>query len=253
MGRGAGRQAGRWRTSTTGRCRAVQSALMRTLMSGLRVIEVSQGDSIPLVGQWMHQAGATVIKVEDRDRPPAERDTARFIAQNAGKQSLSIRLGDPVAMELVRRLATGADVLLTDLPPASQEANQLTFARLQPANPALVVGSVTGWGLSGPNRDYPSSDLVAFHSGGVGFITPRFGNNPDQPPLRMGGEIANGMAALTALTGVTLALARRRFSSRGDQVDVSMQEAVAALFGMYSTYFTYEHRSPSRESVPALA
>lgn len=226
---------------------------MCALLSGLRVVEVSTGDSVPLLGQWLRQGGATVIKVEDRDQLPAERDAAHFIAHNAGKQSLSVRLGDPRAMELVRRLAAGADVLLTDLPPATQKQYGLTYAQLQASNPALIAASITGWGLSGPNRDYPSSDLVAFQSGGVGYITPRFGDNPEQPPLRMGGETASGMAALSALTGVTLALARRRFSGRGDQVDISLQEAVAALLGMFSAYHTYEHRSPSRETVPSLA
>src|SRR5215208_3505347 len=100
---------------------------MRALLAGLRVVEVSTGDSVPLLGQWMRQAGAAVIKVEDCGQPPAERDTARFIACNAGKQSLSVRLGDPRSMELVRRLAAGAGVLLTDLPPTSQERHRLTF------------------------------------------------------------------------------------------------------------------------------
>lgn len=226
---------------------------MHALLSSLRVVEVSHGNSVPLVGQWMRQAGATVIKVEDCERSSVERDTARFIAHNTGKQSLSVRLGDPMAMGLVHRLAAGADVLLTDLPPATQEEYRLTYADLRALTPALIAASITGWGLSGPNRDVPSSDLVAFHAGGVGYITPRFGDNPEQPPLRMGGEMANGIAALSALTGIALALARRRFSGHGDQVDVSLQEAVVALLGMFSAYFTYEGRSPSRETVPNLA
>ena len=96
--------------------------------------------------------------------------------------------------------------------------------------------SVTGFGQTGPNKEYQSCDIVASATGGQMYVCAA----PDTPPLKPYGQQAYYMASLFAATGILLALHERKQSGRGQHIDISLQEAVAAALEHVMVRYFYE-------------
>ncbi len=201
-------------------------------LEGIRVIEVANYVAAPAVGALMRDLGADVIKVE----PPGGEVMRGVVAvdvstpyhvnflfelENRGKRSITVDLQSPAGPDVVRRLASTADVFLTNLLGPRLERYGLTPAQLLEQNPRLVYCSVTGYGLSGPEAGRPGFDFAAFwtRSGIMSVI-----GHPDAPPVIS--RIAQGdhTTAMNALAAVLAALRLRDRTGRGTLVEVSLQQ-----------------------------
>jgi crotonobetainyl-CoA:carnitine CoA-transferase CaiB-like acyl-CoA transferase len=203
-------------------------------LAGRRVLELANASGA-YCGKLFADLGADVIKVEppggdaSRGCPPfwgdaADAPSLPFLYLHANKRSLELDLERPADRERFRELALGADVLLETLAPGELARLGLGWEALSAERPDLVLTSITGFGQTGPHRDYRSSDLIAMAAGGASYVI----GSPEDPPVRLAGAQANVLASACAAGASLVALRHAARSGRGQHVDISMQETVLA-------------------------
>jgi len=137
--------------------------------------------------------------------------------------------------ETFKRLVKTADVLVESFAPGYLASLGLGYAELSQLNPRLVMASITGFGQSGPYRDYKSCDLVASALGGQMYVS----GSPESP-LKPFGNQSYYLASLFAAIGVLLALWRRHDSGKGQHIDISLQECVASALDHVLVRYFYQ-------------
>jgi formyl-CoA transferase len=178
--------------------------------------------------------GADVIKVEEpgkgdvarqvlNDRP--ETDSLFFLSFNANKRSLTIDLKRSRGKEVFRRLLATADVLLENFGPGVMDRLGFGWPALRELNPRLVFASIKGFGSYGPYSDYKSYEPIAQAMGGAMSVT----GVPDGPPTYMWPSIGDSGTGMHCVIGILAALMQRHATGLGQQVEVSMQDAVVNL------------------------
>jgi crotonobetainyl-CoA:carnitine CoA-transferase CaiB-like acyl-CoA transferase len=218
-----------------------------SVLAGLRVVETA-GPSGELAGRFLADLGATVWKIEPpggsptRCYPPFSsrdsRESLFFAFYNAGKQSLVVDPAQPADRERLRGLLASADVWLDTTPPGEPLPASLDPPGIIAANPRLVFIRVTPFGLDGPHARFCSSDLVAQAAGGMVFTNGFAG----EAPLQGFGLQGYHAASAHAVIGTLLALLDRSRNGRGQQVDVSLQEAVVGALEQTSAAWNSERR-----------
>ncbi len=206
-------------------------------LDGLRVLDLSTGIAGPYATKLLADYGARVIKAEKtgvgdptRNEPPFPNDvpdrekSGLFLFLNTGKESITLDLESAGGRDLLLRLVGEVDVLLESHPPSKSEALGLTYDHLSEYNPALVVASVTDFGREGPSRDHRLTDLTAFAASGFMYSM----GDADRPPVRPGGPFAGFITGQLACFASLTAYLESLGSGLGQQVDVSVLEAVAS-------------------------
>ncbi|MCC6532749.1 MAG: CoA transferase [Burkholderiales bacterium] len=202
-------------------------------LEGIRVVDASQGIAGPSAGMLLAQYGADVIKVEPREgdwsrslTAGASAMTSMAIANNLGKRSIAFDLKHPQGAQLLRQLASRADVFIENFRTGVMERLGFDYARMCAYNPNVVYLSVTGFGQRGPMRQQPATDAIlqAF-SGMMGVNKGREDGLPHRLecwPV----DIASGVYAFQA---VAMALYARRDSGRGRYIDASLLQGSIGL------------------------
>lgn len=192
------------------------------------VLDLTQVYNGPYATFLLAQAGATVIKVESpegehlRKRQKAAGVVEPFGVLNANKRNVVLNLQTPAGRAALLRLATAADVIVYNYAPGVMERLGLDAAVLRQANPALIIASSTGYGSSGPYRDYPAMDLTVQAMSGVMSVT----GSPDTPPLKAGPAVCDFFAGVHLYGAITTALYERARTGRAGTVEVSMLSSV---------------------------
>jgi crotonobetainyl-CoA:carnitine CoA-transferase CaiB-like acyl-CoA transferase len=228
---------------------------------GLRVVELAGDPAGEHVGKLLADLGADVVKVEPAEGSPTRRigpfaddqvDPDRsltFWFHNTGKRSVVAPSRDDLA-----QLLADADVLISTLRPVELAEQRVDLDALREQHPALVVLSVTPFGLTGPWADYRSSDLVALAAGGL--LNSCGYDDHSIPPIRPGGDQGYQTAASFAHNGLLLALIERQRTGQGQLVDVSMHEAIAVTVELANPYWFYPRvlvqRQTCRHAQPSM-
>jgi crotonobetainyl-CoA:carnitine CoA-transferase CaiB-like acyl-CoA transferase len=191
---------------------------------------------------FLGDLGAEVVKVEnpgtgDDTRswgPPfAGGESAYFLCVNRNKKSITLDLKSPGGIELLRRLALDADVLLENFRPGTLTSWGLDEADLMTQNPRLIYASLSAFGSTGPMRHAPGYDLAIQAWGGLMSIT----GPADGEPSKVGVAIIDIVAGLMLGKSIAAALYAREKSGRGQRVETSLMEAeVASLVNAGSNY-----------------
>jgi formyl-CoA transferase len=217
-------------------------------LSGIRVLELGNFIAGPFAGQLLGDYGAEVIKVE----APGVGDPMRTwgvtheghslwwpaIARN--KRSVAIDLRTAEGRGLVARLARSCDVVIENFRPGRLDEWGLGYNRLRAANPRVIVVHVSGYGQTGPRARDAGFGSIGEAMGGIRATT----GDPDRPPARSGISLGDALAGLFAVVGTLAAVNERHRSGEGQEVDVAIYEAVAAV--MESTLADYEVAGVSR-------
>lgn len=211
-------------------------------LEGVVVLDLTRYLSGPHCTLLLAGLGAEVIKIDEpRGGDPAAlappysgpsfaRASPRdfglaYLKRARGKQSATLNLKDPRGRELFLRLAKRADVVMENFRPGVAERLGIGYDALQARNSRLVYCALSGYGATGPDRDLKSFDLMAQAEAGLMSIT----GEPDGPPMKTGGALADMIAGSYAALGIVAALQERERSGLGQAVDVSM---VDCLFSM---------------------
>ncbi|HEY1299970.1 MAG TPA: formyl-CoA transferase [Stellaceae bacterium] len=207
---------------------------MTKALDGIRIIDMTHNQAGPACAQILAFLGADVIKLEEpkggdvarrnmRDRPDS--DSLFFLLFNANKKSLTLNLKTGRGKELFRELIQKSDVLLENFGPGALDRLGFGFAALQQINPRLIYATIKGFGTYGPYRDYKSFEPVAQAMGGAMSIT----GFPENPPTFVVPAIGDSGTGMHMAIGILAALEQRHKTGRGQQVEVSMQDAVVNI------------------------
>jgi formyl-CoA transferase len=212
---------------------------MAGLLAGFRILDMTNVLAGPFACYQLAQLGADVIKVE----VPGAGDLARrlgadpdlnkrqmgvsFLAQNAGKRSLTLNLKDARGREAFLRLVASADALVENFRPGVMARLGLGYEALKAHKPDLVYCAISGFGQDGPLKDNPAYDQIIQGLSGAMSVT----GDENSAPLRVGYPVADTTGGMTAAFAVVAALLRRERTGQGELVDVSMLESTVAAMG----------------------
>jgi crotonobetainyl-CoA:carnitine CoA-transferase CaiB-like acyl-CoA transferase len=202
---------------------------------GLRVLDFSTTIAGPHCTRMLADMGAEVIKVESaegetmRTRPPVRNNFSTVFGQlNVGKKSLVLDLKSPDAVETIRRLVAGADILVENFRPGVMRRLKLDYGSLQPLNPKLIYCSISGYGQTGPSAELPAYAPVIHAASGYDMAHLAYQPGRSRPDY-CGIYHADVLTGVYAFGAISAALYQRQVSQRGQHIDVSMLESMLSL------------------------
>ena len=202
-------------------------------LSGYRVLDLT--DEKGMLGtRVLADMGAEVIRIE-KPGLSNSRNNADYRYLNAGKRNITLNLEEKTGQDLFRRLIKTVDVLAETEVPGYLATLGLGYADLSKINPGLVMAAITHFGQDGTYRNYKSCDLVAGALGGWLSVC-----GESQAPLKLFGNQAYHTASLFATNGILLALWHRHAAGRGQFIDISIMECVAATLDHVLVRYFYE-------------
>jgi len=197
-------------------------------LKGVTVVDLGQIYNGPYCTFMMAMAGARVIKIETRGGENLRRRSVvggaalSFAMLNSNKTFATLNLKTARGRELLKDMVGRADVLVENFSPGAMDRLGVGYAVLRQVNPRIIYGSGSGYGLSGPNRDYPAMDLTVQAMTGVMHVT----GFADRPPVKAGPAMGDFFGGVHLYAAVMTALYEREKTGVGRQVEVAMQEAV---------------------------
>ena len=205
---------------------------MEQALSGLRILDLSQGLAGPAGAKLLADFGAEVIKVEPPtgdcarelgpfpgDVPDSEQ-SALFLNYNRNKLGISLDVFTREGRALLDLLIAQSDAIICNYTPRQIEELHLDYESLAKVNPAIVVAAITPWGLTGPYRDYAVSDIVL---DGFGHSMSSHGLK-DREPLMLGGGLREHFVGRWAALATLAACVSAERSGTGQMLDISMME-----------------------------
>ncbi len=199
-------------------------------LQGITVIDLGQIYNGPYCTFLMAMAGARVIKIEPKGGEHLRRRSVvggaalPFAMLNSNKSCVTLNLKDERGRALLIDMVRRGDVLVENFAPGAMERLGLGYDVLRQHNPRLIYASGSGYGLSGPNRDYPAMDLTVQAMAGVMSVT----GFADRPPVKAGPALCDFFGGVHLYGALVTALYERERTGVGRLVEVSMQEAVYA-------------------------
>ncbi|MBN2062982.1 MAG: CoA transferase [Deltaproteobacteria bacterium] len=213
------------------------------MLKGLSILDLADAKG-SFCSKLLADMGARVIKVE---KPcdhatrsfslPAEgqlspRDGPLFFYLNNNKLGITLNLETPDGRLLFLRLLKENDVVIESFPVGYLGKNRLDFNSLKQVNPGLIMASITGFGQTGPRKDYSPCDIVLSAFGGHMSVS----GSPSRGPIRLFGDQSYFASSLFMASSIIIALRNRRITGQGAHLDISIQESVTA---------TLDHVMPS--------
>ncbi|TDN61127.1 CaiB/BaiF CoA-transferase family protein [Paraburkholderia sp. BL10I2N1] len=229
-------------------------------LKGIRVIEIGTLIAAPFAARMLAEFGAEVIKIEaplDGDplrkwRKLHEGTSLWWYLQSRNKKSVCVNLKSADGIDVVKRLAADADVVIENLRPGALERLGLGWDVLHALNPKLTMVRISGYGQSGPYRDRPGFGAIGEAMGGIRYTT----GEPDGAPSRVGVSLGDSLASLHGVIGALMSLLRvKTGQGDGQIVDVSLVESVFNLMeSLVPEYDLLGHvRERSGGALPGIA
>ena len=234
-------------------------------LAGVRVLDLSRVLAGPWCTQTLADLGADVIKVERPSRPGAPGgddtrgwgppfvrnsagaetgDAAYYLGTNRNKRSITIDMAVAQGADLVRTLASTADVLVENFKVGDMARHRLDAASLLALNPRLIYCSITGFGQTGPYRERAGYDYAIQGMGGLMSVTgpSRAEIADDAPgggPQKVGVAVADLFTGMYAATAILAALRHRDLTGQGQAIDMALLDTqVAMLANLGAGYLT---------------
>ncbi|WP_404289034.1 CaiB/BaiF CoA transferase family protein [Microvirga sp. RSM25] len=226
-------------------------------LEGLKVLELARILAGPWVGQLLADLGADVVKVErpgvgDDTRgwgPPfiegAEGDdlsAAYFHSCNRGKRSIAVDFETPEGQDLVRRLASQADVVIENFKVGGLKKYGLDYDGLKQVNPRLVYCSITGFGQNGPYAARAGYDFMIQGLGGIMDLT----GDPEGEPQKIGVAYVDIFTGVYSVVGILAALRRRDQTGEGAHLDMALLDVQTSVLANQAMNYLASGKSPRR-------
>src|SRR6266700_6888744 len=220
-------------------------------LDDLFVVDLSRILSGPVCTMSLADMGAEVIKVE----PPPLGDDSRqwgppfvggistyFLSINRNKKSLGLNLKVEEGRRILWKLIERADVLIENFRPGVLDKLGFGYEAVSKSNFRLVYCSISGFGQTGPYRDRPGYDLVAFAMSGIMSTTGEEG----RPSVRVSIPVADIAAGHYASTAILAYLSRRLVTGRGGYIDISLFDSIVSWLSYLATYYFATGKEPKR-------
>jgi benzylsuccinate CoA-transferase BbsF subunit len=197
-------------------------------LQGIRVLDFTWVVAGPVTTRTLADLGADVIKVERREAVDfGDRRGGLSGTLMRGKRSIVIDLGDPRGVALARRLALACDVVVDNFSARVMPNLGLDHESLRAERPDLICVRMTGYGLTGPDRDKVSYGPTLQALAGYTSLM----SEPGGPPVGFGYSYSDLAAGNLGALAILAALWHRRRTGKGLCIDLAQQEAVASLLG----------------------
>ena len=217
-------------------------------LKGITVLDLTRVRSGPTCVRQLADWGADAIKIE----PPetiepdgalgAKRHTGDFQNLQRNKRSLTLNLKEAEGRRIMMRLAETADVVVENFRPDVKARLGIDYDSLRAVNPAIVLGSISGFGQDGPYAKRPGFDQIAQGMGGLMSITGEAGRGP----MRVGIPVADLTAGLFCAMGILVALIERTRSGKGQWVQTSLLQAQAFMLDFQAARYLMEGVVPGQ-------
>ena len=200
-------------------------------LARFKVLDLTRVRSGPTAVRQLADWGADVIKIETpetlelSDGWGGARHGPDFQNLHRNKRSITLNLKDPRGLEIFRKLADNADVVVENFRPDVKFRLGIDYETLKLTNPRLVYASISGFGQDGPYAGRPGFDQIAQGMGGLMAIT----GEPGRGPMRAGIAAADSAAGVYGALGITTALLEREESGQGQWMQISLLQAMIAL------------------------
>ncbi len=223
-------------------------------LNDVTILDLTNVLSGPFAGYLLTLMGARTIKVEN----PKEGDLARsqgadpklqalkmgtgFLAQNAGKQSLSVNLKSDAGRDIFFKLLSRSDVVLENYRPGVMKRLGLDYGVLSKRKPDLIYCAISGYGQDGPDAEKPAYDQIIQGKSGLMDVT----GTTDSGPLRCGIPIADTVGGLQAALSIVAALYHRKATGQGRFIDVALLDAIMPMMGWVASDYYLADILPER-------
>ncbi|MBI4332265.1 MAG: CoA transferase [Chloroflexi bacterium] len=214
---------------------------MKPLLSGIRILGVTQGLAAPYGLMLLADLGAEVINIEsplgDMSRrlplPQHKGQCSQFLAVNRNKKSMVLDLMTPAGKKAFYDLVKISDVVWDNFRPGARKRLGIDYESLKKVNPRIITGSITGYGSSGPYKDHPAFDAIV--SGYSGMLSTT--GEPGGPPIKPGPPVGDFVTGAYCALGTAVALAKRAGTGEGQEIEVSMLDTCISLMAIELSYY----------------
>jgi len=209
-------------------------------LDGVHVLDASNTYAGPTCGRVLADLGAEVIHVEGIQRwetvrlvvmpgneapGPYWNGGAYFQKRNLGKKDITLDLTRPAGVDAFKRVAARCDVMLESFSPRVMRGFGLDYENIRAVRPDVIYCSLSGYGQSGPYRDWTAYGMGLEPASGIAQLTGYAGDGP----TRSGVSLTDPLSGLAAAVAVLIALYHRRRTGDGQYIDLSEQEAAIPL------------------------
>ena len=196
------------------------------LLSPYRILDLTDERGF-LCGKLLGDLGADVVKIEKPGGDPARsigpfyhgipdpEKSLYWWAFNVNKRGITLNIETTDGQEIFKKLVKGVDFVIESFDPGYMERLGLGYPVLSQINPGVILTSITGFGQTGPYKDYKASDVTLWSLSGEGYVT----GDPDRAPLMPSFPIAYLFAATSGAVGAMVALCHRAVTGEGQHVD----------------------------------
>lgn len=216
-------------------------------LAGIKVVDLTRYLAGPFCTQILGDYGAEILKIEPVENPRGElgdtqgRDTYFFLSTNRSKKSVRIDFKKPEGREILMRLIDAADVVVDNFRPGVMKAIGLDYETLAARNPRIITCSISGFGSTGPLRDFPGFDQIAQGMSGLMSVT----GTVESGPTRVGIAICDLLGGIFSAQGILLALEARHRDGRGQRVETSLLESIVSILTWSAGIYFETGRTPA--------
>lgn len=215
-------------------------------LEGVTVVALEHVIAGPFCTRQLADLGARIIKIErpevgDPARAYDERVhgmASHFVWTNRSKESITLDLKQPAAIDVVHQLLENADVLVQNLAPGAAARMGFSYDALKDKYPRLIVCDISGYGSYGPYRDKKAYDLLIQSESGLLSVT-----GTPESPSKAGCSIVDIASGMYAYSNILAALLQRGRTGRGSRIDISMLESMVEWMS-FPLYYTYDGAPP---------
>jgi formyl-CoA transferase len=202
-------------------------------LKGVRILDMTHVQAGPTCSQLLAWMGADVIKFEPpqgdatrgqlRDIPNA--DSLYFTMLNCNKRSITVNMKTAEGKQVFVDLLKKCDIIMENFGPGVLDRFGFSWEKIHELNPKIVMGSIKGFGSSGPYAEFKAYENVAQAMGGAMSTT----GVPDGPPFVTGAQIGDSGTGLHLAIGLLAALRQAEKTGQGQYVEVAMMDGVMNL------------------------
>jgi len=214
-------------------------------LAGIKVVDLTRYLAGPFCTQILGDYGAEIFKIEPVENPRGELgkgpDDYFFLCTNRSKKSLRLAIKKPEGREILTRLVDAADVVVDNFRPGVMQALGLDYETLATRNPRIITCSISGFGSTGPLRDFPGFDQIAQGMSGLMSVT----GTVESGPTRVGIAICDLLAGIFSAQGILLALQARHRDGRGQRVETSLLESIVSVMSWSAGIYFETGKTPA--------
>ena len=213
--------------------------MAKLALDGLRILDFTWVWAGPICTMTLADMGAEIIKIESNYKidacrvvppfPDGERGGVnrggQFNTYNRNKKSCTLNLSKPEAIDIAKQLVSRCDVVVENFSPPVMTRLGLDYDICSAIKPDIIFLSLSGYGATGPSKNFVSYGMQLQAYAGMASLT----GYPGGPPRNLGTAVADTVGGLTGALGILSALHHRRATGKGQNIDVSQCEALAAF------------------------